>query len=147
MDNKFAFLNSDVPDPEEEVSEGRSGFTALGQAGSGAFVGLETFPNPGCLSVAYESDEITAVCPVTGQPDFYGVSINLFRTDLLVESKSLKIWFRHLNDKGIFCEGLCVYIRDQIGAALGLEQDEIHDNIQVTLTQKSRGGISITSVA
>lgn len=137
------FLNSDAP----ASSEDKSGFTALGHAGSDAYAGLETFPNPGCLSVAYESDEVTAVCPVTGQPDFYGVQVSLFRTDMLVESKSLKIWFRDLHNKGIFCEGLAVHIRDTIADAVGLDEDERHEQIQVTLTQKSRGGISITSVA
>ncbi len=137
------FLNSDMPAPTGD----KSGFTALGHAGSDSYAGLETFPNPGCLSVAYESDEVTAVCPVTGQPDFYGVSVNLFRTDMLVESKSLKIWFRDLHNKGIFCEGLAVYIRDTIADAVGLDEDERQEQIQVTLTQKSRGGISITSVA
>lgn len=132
---------------QEPEPGSNSGFTALGQAGSDAFVGLETFPNPGCLTVAYESDEVTAVCPVTGQPDFYGVQISLFRTDLLVESKSLKIWFRDLSEKGIFCEALAVYIRDSIAKAVGLDDDDKLEQIQVTLTQKSRGGISITSVA
>ena len=137
------FLNSDTP----TLSGDKSGFTALGHAGSDSYAGLETFPNPGCLSVAYESDEVTAVCPVTGQPDFYGVQVNLFRTDMLVESKSLKIWFRDLHNKGIFCEGLAVHIRDTIADAVGLDEDERQEQIQVTLTQKSRGGISITSVA
>lgn len=142
--SNFPFLNSDVQD---SPPDNHSGFTALGQAGSDAFVGLETFPNPGCVSVSYESDEVTAVCPVTGQPDFYGVSINLIRTDLCVESKSLKIWFRGLTNKGIFCESLAVYIRDEIGRAIGLDLDETLEHVQVTLTQKSRGGISINSVA
>jgi 7-cyano-7-deazaguanine reductase len=140
MTTDYKFLDSDYqPD--------KSGFTALGQAGSDAYVGLETFPNPGCVSVAYESDEVTAVCPVTGQPDFYGVSINLIRTDMLVESKSLKIWFRSLTDLGIFCEGLAVHIRDEVGKAIGLDAEDTNEHVQVTLTQKSRGGISITSVA
>jgi 7-cyano-7-deazaguanine reductase len=144
MSTNFPFLNSDF---QNEPSGDKSGFTALGHAGSDSYVGLETFPNPGCVSVAYESDEVTAVCPVTGQPDFYGVSINLIRTDMLVESKSLKIWFRSLTDLGIFCEGLAVHIRDEVGKAIGLDADETNDHVQVTLTQKSRGGISITSVA
>lgn len=139
------FLNSDSK--AQEPSGDKSGFTALGHAGSDSFVGLETFPNPGCISVAYESDEVTAVCPVTGQPDFYGLQISLFRTDLLVESKSLKIWLRDLSTKGIFCEGLAVYVRENIAKAIGLDEEESMEHIQVTLTQKSRGGISITSVA
>lgn len=144
MSTDFPFLNSDY---KHEPSGEDSGFTALGHAGSDSYVGLETFPNPGCVSVAYESDEVTAVCPVTGQPDFYGVSINLIRTDMLVESKSLKIWFRSLTDRGIFCEGLAVLIRDEVGKAIGLDAEDTNEHVQVTLTQKSRGGISITSVA
>ena len=44
---------------------------ALGHAGSDAYVGLETFPNPGIATVRMESDELTAMCPITNQPDFY----------------------------------------------------------------------------
>ena len=45
-------------------------FTALGQAGSEAYSGLETFPNPGVAVVEMESDELTATCPITNQPDY-----------------------------------------------------------------------------
>ena len=46
-------------------------FVALGRPGSEAYAGLETFPNPGVTSVDLTSDELTAMCPVTGQPDMY----------------------------------------------------------------------------
>ena len=35
------------------------------------YAGLETFANPGVAQVEMTSDELTAVCPVTGQPDLY----------------------------------------------------------------------------
>ena len=54
-----------------EGSTRETDFVALGQAGSEAFAGIETFPNPGVSHVEMMSDELTAVCPVTGQPDMY----------------------------------------------------------------------------
>jgi len=45
-------------------------FVALGQPGD-RYAGLETFANPGVSHVEMTSDELTAVCPVTGQLDLY----------------------------------------------------------------------------
>ena len=71
---------------------GKSEFVALGHAGSDAYAGLETFPNPGVRELELTSDELTAVCPITGQPDFYTATI-AFRPDAhCLESKSLKIY-------------------------------------------------------
>jgi len=120
-------------------------FTALGTAGSDAYIGLETFPNPGCAVVTYTSDEVVAHCPITGQPDFYTLSIQLRGTEKCLESKSLKIWLRQFADPdgpGLFCESLSVFIRNAIASAVGAEPDEV----SVQLMQKSRGGISITSI-
>src|SRR5690348_14697548 len=50
-------------------------FVALGHAGSEHYAGLETFANPGVARVEMESDELTALCPVTGQPDLYRARI------------------------------------------------------------------------
>ena len=52
-------------------------FVALGHARSDAYAGLETFPNPGVAVVELVSDELTAVCPITNQPDFYVATIEL----------------------------------------------------------------------
>jgi hypothetical protein len=131
-------------------------FEALGQAGSEHYLGLEIFPNPGCHSITFTGDELVAHCPVTGQPDFYEFQIVLLGTEKSIESKSLKLWLRQFTepDTGLFCEALAVFIRDQVGVALGYhdaegnpDADEITEHIQVTLVQKSRGGISIRSVA
>jgi hypothetical protein len=43
-------------------------FVALGHAGSSAYVGLESFANPGVTRVEMTSDELTATCRVTAQP-------------------------------------------------------------------------------
>ncbi len=116
-------------------------FVALGQAGSGAYAGLETFPNPGVERVELVSDELTAVCPVTGQPDFYTATIEYRPRSLCLESKSVKLYLARFHDQGVFCEALSVQIRDDVAAALELESGAVG----VTLRQKARGGITITA--
>ena len=116
-------------------------FVALGHAGSDAYAGLETFPNPGVDQVELVSDELTAVCPITGQPDFYVATIQYRPDALCLESKSLKIYLSRFRDQGAFCEALAVRIRDEVAAALEVEPADV----QVTLRQKARGGITITA--
>jgi 7-cyano-7-deazaguanine reductase len=118
-------------------------FVALGHAGSDAYAGLETFPNPGVASVELVSDELTAVCPITGQPDFYTATITYEPRGLCLESKSLKIYLSRFRDQGAFCEALAVQIRDEIASALELDER----TVRVTLRQKARGGITITASA
>jgi 7-cyano-7-deazaguanine reductase len=116
-------------------------FVALGHAGSDAYAGLESFPNPGIARVELVSDELTAMCPITNQPDFYTATIRYEPRGLCLESKSLKIYLSRFRDQGAFCEALAVQIRDEVAAALELEQEFVH----VTLEQKARGGITITA--
>ena len=118
-------------------------FTALGHAGSEHYAGLETFPNPGVEFVEMTSDELTAMCPVTGQPDLYLASIEYAPDELCLESKSLKLYLARFRNEGAFCEALAVRIRDDVAEALGLDQSRV----TVTLEQKARGGITITAIA
>ena len=118
-------------------------FVALGQAGSEHYAGLETFPNPGVSHVEMTSDELAAVCPITGQPDLYIASIEYSPTDRCLESKSLKLYLNGFRNEGHFCEALAVKIRDDVAEALGLAADEV----TVTLEQKARGGITITATS
>jgi 7-cyano-7-deazaguanine reductase len=116
-------------------------FVALGHAGSDAYAGLETFPNPGVEHVELTSDELTALCPITGQPDFYTATILYRPGGLCLESKSLKIYLSRFRDQGAFCEALAVQIRNEVAAALELGRGAVN----VTLRQKARGGITITA--
>jgi 7-cyano-7-deazaguanine reductase len=116
-------------------------FVALGQPGSEAFAGIETFPNPGVSHVEMTSDELTAVCPVTGQPDMYVATLEYWPGPLCVESKSLKLYLNSFRDQGHFAEALAVRIRDDAAEALQLPADKV----RVTLRQKARGGITITA--
>jgi 7-cyano-7-deazaguanine reductase len=118
-------------------------FVALGQAGSDHYAGLETFANPGVSHVEMTSDELTAVCPVTGQPDLYVATIEYRPQAACLESKSLKLYLSTYRNEGHFCEALAVKIRDDVAEALGLPPDEV----RVTLKQKARGGITITAVS
>jgi len=116
-------------------------FVALGHAGSARYAGLETFANPGVAHVDMTSDELTAVCPVTGQPDLYTATIEYWPQGLCLESKSLKLYLSRYRDEGHFCEALAVKIRDDVAEALELPSDKV----RVTLEQKARGGITITA--
>jgi 7-cyano-7-deazaguanine reductase len=118
-------------------------FVALGHAGSDHYAGIETFPNPGVSQVTMTSDELAAVCPVTGQPDLYTAVIEYRPQALCVESKSLKLYLAAYRNEGVFCEALAVKIRDDVAEALELDADQV----RVVLTQKARGGITITAIS
>ena len=115
-----------------ETESQQAEFVALGHAGSEHYVGLETFPNPGVSHVEMTSDELSAMCPITDQPDA-----------LCLESKSLKIYLSRFRNEGVFCEALAVKIRDDVAEALELAADKV----TVRLTQKPRGGIRIVATA
>ncbi len=118
-------------------------FVALGHPGNDHFAGLETFANPGVADVELVSDELTAFCPITNQPDLYRVTIGYSPDALCLESKSLKLYLNAFRNEGVFCEALAVRIRDEVADALDLAADLV----RVTLEQKARGGITITARA
>ena len=124
-----------------EASSRSTDFVALGHPGSDRYAGLETFANPGVAVVELESDELTAVCPVTGQPDLYVATIEYEPDARCLESKSVKLYLNSFRDQGHFCEALAVRIRDDVASALQLPIDRV----SVTLVQKARGGITITA--
>jgi len=60
---------------------------------------------------------------------------------LCLGSKSLKLYLATYRNEGVFCEALAVKIRDDVAAALELPAEKV----TVALTQKARGGITITA--
>jgi 7-cyano-7-deazaguanine reductase len=118
-------------------------FVALGHPGSDRYAGLETFANPGVSHVEMTSDELTAICPITSQPDLYVATIEFWPDALCIESKSLKLYLSTFRNEGHFCEALAVKIRDDVAQVLELPPDKV----QVTLEQKARGGITITATS
>ena len=107
-----------------------------------SFQGFDTFPAPATVTrVVMESDEFTSVCPITGQPDWYTITIDYVPDKLCLESKSLKLYLQKFRNDGIFGETLSAKIADDIYEAL------IPQSVTIVLHQKPRGGISITSTA
>ena len=117
-----------------------SEFRALGVPGA-TFVGLETFPAPQTVTrVELESDEVSAVCPITGQPDWYRVRIAYVPGERCVESKSLKLYLQSFRNEGIFCEAFAARIARDLSETLECP-------VNVTVVQKARGGITIEATA
>jgi 7-cyano-7-deazaguanine reductase len=114
----------------------------LGQPVRAPVEHLETFPAPaGCTRVQFTTDEVTSLCPITGQPDFSTVVIDYEPNQRCVESKSLKLYLWGFRDKAAFCEQLAVDIAAEVQRAA----DPVH--VTVTVTQHVRGGIVTTATA
>lgn len=68
-------------------------------------------PHPGTdYLVRFSCPEFTSLCPVTGQPDFAHIVIDYVPEDLLVESKSLKVYLTSFRNHGDFHEACTVGI-------------------------------------
>lgn len=119
-----------------------SEFYALGKNIKVPVRKLDVFPKPdGVETVILESDEVTSLCPVTGQPDWETVVIEFAPDALCIESKSLKLYLWSFRDQGVFCEALAADIANDI-----VEACKPHW-CKVTVIQKPRGGIRITATA
>lgn len=73
---------------------------------------LETFPNKHPnrdYFVKFNCPEFTALCPITGQPDFATLYISYIPDEIMVESKSLKLYLFSFRNHGDFHED-CVNI-------------------------------------
>jgi 7-cyano-7-deazaguanine reductase len=78
---------------------------------------LERVPNPHpeTLYLArFTAPEFTALCPVTGQPDFAHLVIDYAPKDWLIESKSLKLFLGSFRNHGSFHEDCTVSIAKRI---------------------------------
>ncbi|MGB9660673.1 MAG: preQ(1) synthase [Moorellaceae bacterium] len=103
---------------------------------------LEVFPKPpGVVKVIMSSDEVTSLCPVTGQPDWETVIIEYEPDDYCIESKSLKLYLWSFREEGHFCEALAAKIAQDIQEAAKPKY------CRVIVIQKPRGGIKIEATA
>lgn len=74
---------------------------------------LESVPNPQAgidYVVRFSAPEFTSLCPITGQPDFAHLVIDYIPDQLLVESKSLKLFLGSFRNHGAFHEDCTVSI-------------------------------------
>ncbi len=117
-------------------------FEALGNAVRVPARKLEIFPKPeGVEKVVLESDEVTSLCPVTGQPDWETVTIEFAPDGYCIESKSLKLYLWSFREEGMFCEAMAAKIAQDI-----FEVCKPHW-CTVNVSQKPRGGIRIAATA
>ncbi len=117
-------------------------FAVLGKSVRQPVRRLDVFQKPpGVETVILESDEVTSLCPVTGQPDWETVRIEFAPDKYCIESKSLKLYLWSFREEGVFCEALAAQIAK-----------DVFDSCQpfwctVTVTQKPRGGVKIVATA
>ncbi len=90
--------------------------------------------------VEFSTDELTAICPVTGQPDFYELKLNYRPGTRLLESKAMKLYLWGFRDRGMFAEDMAATLLKDFVAACDPAE------ITVDLTQKVRGGLEIRTV-
>lgn len=114
--------------------------TYLGKKGV-EYAGLDVFDNPGVTIVRMTSDEVTSMCPITGQPDFEVVDVTYAPREKCIESKALKLYLHSLRNTAAFVEALAKQIADDIASACAPHW------VSVSVTQKARGGISIVAVS
>ena len=76
-------------------------------------------PHPDTHYVArFTMPEFTALCPITGQPDFAHFVIDYVPNKFLVESKSLKLYLNSFRNHGSFHEGCTVSIGKRLNELL-----------------------------
>ena len=76
-------------------------------------------PRPGALYlVRFTAPEFTSLCPVTGQPDFAHIVIDIIPCDWIVESKSLKLFFGSFRNHGAFHEACTMQVAERLVALL-----------------------------
>jgi 7-cyano-7-deazaguanine reductase len=127
-----------VSAPDPAIDE----LTLLGRPTRGPADHVECFDAPaGCSRVRFSSDEVTSLCPVTGQPDISSVAIDYRPDRRCIESKSLKLYLWSFRDRKVFCEALAVEIADEV-----MRSAEPHQ-VTVTVTQNVRGGIVTEATA
>jgi len=99
-------------------------------------------PNPGRdYEVRCESDELTCLCPVTGQPDFATVTITYVPDARLVELKSLKLYLWSYREQSAFHEAVTNDILDDLVRVIAPR------SMTVETAWKVRGGIVTTVTA
>lgn len=103
---------------------------------------LETFENqhPDNLYLVpfkQERDEFTSLCPKTKQPDHARMEIIYVPNDLMVESKSLKLYLFSFRNSGEFHEDVCNRIANDLMVLLKPKYLRVYGDFA------GRGGLAI----
>jgi 7-cyano-7-deazaguanine reductase len=91
-------------------------------------------------TIEFTTNELTATCPITGQPDFYELKLCYRPKGYLIESKALKLYLWGFRDEGIFAEDLAATLLEDLAGACDPTE------MTVDLTQQVRGGLKIRTV-
>lgn len=105
---------------------------------------LDTFPNPSPerdYVIRHVCPEYTAVCPVTGQPDFGTIVVRYVPDRKCVELKSLKLYLWSFREEGHYFEEATNRICDDLVRALEPRRLVVVGRFNV------RGGIASTVTA
>ena len=105
---------------------------------------LVTFANPTPdrdYVIRHRCPEYTALCPVTGQPDFGEIVVVYVPDRLCIELKSLKLYLWSFRDEGHYFEQVTNRILDDLVRALSPRRMTVVGRFNV------RGGITTTVVA
>ena len=79
-----------------------------------------TFPNPNPerdYLIDVSAPEWTALCPITGQPDFATIEVTYVPDELCLELKSFKEYIFSFRDRGVFHEAVTNEILDHLVAS------------------------------
>lgn len=101
---------------------------------------LESFKNVNThrdYFVKFNIPEFTSLCPITGQPDFATIYISYVPDQLMVESKSLKLYLFSYRNHGDFHEDCINKIVDDLIELMNPKYIEVWGKFT------PRGGISI----
>ena len=105
---------------------------------------LVTFPNPTPKRdylIRHSCPEYTALCPVTGQPDFGTIIVRYVPARRCVELKSLKLYLWSFRDEGHYFEQVTNQILDDLRQAMRPRKLTVIGKFNV------RGGVWSTVVA
>jgi 7-cyano-7-deazaguanine reductase len=105
---------------------------------------LEAFPNKhpeADYLVTLDCPEFTSLCPKTGQPDFGHIVINYIPGEMMVESKSLKLYLFSFRNHGDFHEDCINIIMKDLIKLMNPRYIEVIGNFT------PRGGIAIRPFA
>lgn len=126
--------------PSEPSSSSTS---VLGKVVQHAIDELDYFPARIELdTVEAVCSEVSALCPVTAQPDLYTLRIEYRPNGYVVETKSLKLFLWRYRDMGISCEDLASDVAAQLA-----KQHPSNTKFIVHAEQQSRGGIVLKATA
>lgn len=105
---------------------------------------LHVFPNPAPerdYVIQFQIPEFTCHCPLTGQPDFAHLTIDMIADELCVELKSLKMYMWSFRDEGAFHEKVT---NDILGKIVAVTAPRF---ARITAKWFVRGGIYTNVVA